>query len=160
MDARQSDDADGARGPRRGLRLVVPADPRNGRYVRERIEHFARDHAVADADIGDFLLAIGEALANAFEHAQAPPPKVVEANCWIADDDRLIATIDDSGIGFAGPDVAVEPVATPDPLAVRGRGLAIMQRCTDYVAVRNRPGRGTSVLLMRYVRRRRGTRVG
>jgi stage II sporulation protein AB (anti-sigma F factor) len=142
-------------GRSRKLRLHLPPNPRAGRHARERISGFARANAIPEPDIDFFILAVGEALANAFEHAQSTSE--IEVSCWIVNDDQLLATVVDRGTGFVAP--AVETVEMPsDPFAERGRGFSIMRRCTDQVAVRSLPGGGTSVILVRYVRHRRSSR--
>jgi anti-sigma regulatory factor (Ser/Thr protein kinase) len=134
----------------RSFRLVVPPNPRYGKFVRERMEQFCRSLAVPETDLREFLTAVGEALANAFEHARSS--EKIEAACWLVGSDQLVATIVDAGIGFRTAGIADAP-ADPEPTAERGRGFAIMHRCTDYVAIRSSPGRGTAVVLTRFIRR-------
>lgn len=132
------------------LRLRVPPDPRYGRYVRERVTSFAGTHDVPEHDALEFVTAVSEALANAIEHSRSA--ETIEVSCWLVGDDQLIATVVDYGVGFEGP-VLGEP-RLPEPLAERGRGLPIMRRFTDLFSVRSAPGKGTSVILGRYVRSR------
>jgi len=130
---------------------MVPPNPRYGQFVRERLGEFGRLHRVPESDLRDVLTAVGEALANAFEHARAT--EKIEAACWLVGDDRFIATIVDAGVGMsAASDPARSP--TPEPTAERGRGLAIMRSCADHVAIRSVPGKGTAVVLTRFLRRR------
>ena len=93
------------------------------------------------------MSAVGEALANAIEHSGSS--EVIEVRCQIQDD-KIIATVIDSGRGFETPPVPEKPI--PDAFSERGRGLPIMQRCTDIFAVRSVPGKGTAVVLGRYLR--------
>jgi anti-sigma regulatory factor (Ser/Thr protein kinase) len=139
------------------LRLCVPPEARFGRYVRERVVGFAAAQAVSEADAAEFVTAVSEALANALEHARSQEP--IDVHCWLADGDQLLATVVDRGIGFEAEVGAAEPVL-PDLLSERGRGLPIMQRYTDLFAVSSEPGKGTSVVLGRYVRRGGAPRAG
>jgi anti-sigma regulatory factor (Ser/Thr protein kinase) len=134
----------------RSFRLMVPPEPRYCRFVRQRMAEFGRRHGVSETDLHDLLTAVGEALANAFEHSQAK--EKIEAACWLVGDDQLVATIVDAGIGMSGPP---DPARAPalEPNAERGRGLAIMLRCADHVAIRSTPGKGTAVVLTRFLRR-------
>jgi anti-sigma regulatory factor (Ser/Thr protein kinase) len=52
----------------------------------------------------------------------------------------------------------VEP-SLPGADAERGRGLPIMRRCSDIFAIRSEPGRGTAVVLGRYLQRERATKT-
>ena len=132
------------------LRLRVPPDPQLTRYVREQVIAFVSALEIAQTDLSDLLTALGEALANAMEHSGAREP--IEISVRLVGTDHLVASVVDRGIGF---EPAVKP-ATPEPpdaLAERGRGLAIMQSCTDIFSVRSVPGEGTMVTLGRLVRR-------
>jgi stage II sporulation protein AB (anti-sigma F factor) len=133
------------------LRLRVPPDPQLGRYVREQIVAFASALEISENDLGDFLAALGEALANAIEHSGATEP--IEVSVWLVGGDQLIATVVDRGVGFSPTESAVLEPHLPDAFSERGRGLPIMRTCSDIFSVRSAPGRGTAVTLGRYVRR-------
>jgi anti-sigma regulatory factor (Ser/Thr protein kinase) len=136
-----------ARGPQ--LRLSVPPDPRLGAFVRQELLTFAEANRIRDADVGDFMAAVGEALANAIEHAHTSEP--IEVTAWLLDD-RLFAAVRDRGVGFPVNDRSLAK-SLPDAFAERGRGLPIMKRCTDVCSVRSAPGEGTRVTLGLHVNR-------
>jgi anti-sigma regulatory factor (Ser/Thr protein kinase) len=145
MEIRQDEWAESLR-PASALRLQIPPEPRFARYVRERVKGFAAPYDVSQDDLDDFLTAIGEALANSMEHAQSD--ERIEVSCWLVDDDHFLATVVDKGVGFT----MTEP-ELPGGETERGRGLPIMRRCTDIFAVQSMPGRGTSVIIGRRLRR-------
>jgi anti-sigma regulatory factor (Ser/Thr protein kinase) len=132
------------------LRLQIPPEPRYARYVRERVMGFASSYNLDSDDLRDFLTALGEALANSMEHAASA--EAIEVTCWLVGDDQFLATVVDKGKGFVMTCPELEP-RLPGVEAERGRGLPIMRRCTDIFAVRSEPGKGTSVILGRYLRR-------
>ena len=133
---------------RRSLHVRIPPNARFSRSVRHQVMSFAGNHEMNNQELEEFIFAVGEALANAIEHSRSSD--VIEVRCQI-EDDKILATIVDSGAGFsAGP---VPNVSLPDALTERGRGLPIMRRCTDIFAVHSVPGRGTAVVLGRYLRR-------
>jgi serine/threonine-protein kinase RsbW len=136
--------------PGAGLRLRVPPDPELGRYVREQVALFAASLDISEADLGDFHSALGEALANAIEHSGAREP--IEVSVRLLPSDELVATVVDRGVGFERCGAVATP-ELPDEFAERGRGLPIMRTCSDRFAVRTSPGKGTAVMLGRYVRR-------
>ncbi len=107
---------------------------------------FAGNHEINNQELEEFIFAVGEALANAIEHSRTSD--VIEVHCQI-EDDKILATIVDSGAGFTTDPLA--NIALPDALDERGRGLPIMRRCTDIFAVHSVPGRGTAVVLGRYL---------
>lgn len=133
------------------LRLRVPPDARYSGYVRQRVMSFAAGARVPEPDAADFVTAVSEALANAIEHSRST--ESIDIACWLVGRNQLIATVVDHGIGFAAREALTEP-RLPEPLAERGRGLPIMRRYTDLFSVRSIPGKGTSVLLGRYLRHR------
>ena len=133
------------------MHLQVPPDPRFGHYVRDQLLAFARSHGIASADLGDFVTAVSEALANAIEHSHTTD--AIEVSAFVMGRDQVIATVVDHGIGFSPRDAGVEP-ALPDALAEHGRGLPIMRRYSDIFSIRSAPGQGTTVTLGRYVRPR------
>jgi anti-sigma regulatory factor (Ser/Thr protein kinase) len=132
------------------LRLSIPADPRRGRYVRERIARFIRSRGVPEADAIEFVTAIAEAFANAVEHAQTSRP--IELSCSLIGGTTLVASIADHGQGVP-LERALRPAdALPDDLSERGRGLPIMRRCCDSFSLRTTRGGGTTVVLGRTLR--------
>ena len=59
------------RSPRHGSRTEVPVEPHYGHEVRRQVLAFAGWHSIDPESLTDFLTALGEALANAFEHSGA-----------------------------------------------------------------------------------------
>jgi serine/threonine-protein kinase RsbW len=133
----------------RSLRVRIPPNARFSRSVRHQVLSFAGNHEISNQELEEFIFAVGEALANAIEHSRTSD--VIEVNCQI-EDDKILATIVDSGAGFSSD--PVPNVTLPDVLTERGRGLPIMRRCTDIFAVHSVPGRGTAVVLGRYLHRK------
>jgi anti-sigma regulatory factor (Ser/Thr protein kinase) len=129
------------------LRLTIPPQPRRSRLVRDRVTAFALENGVDETDLGDFLAALGEAVANAIEHGGTSHPIRVE--CRISEH-RIQALVEDRGVGFTRP---AETADLPDPTSERGRGLPLMRRCSDIFTVRSAPGRGTAVKIGRFLSR-------
>jgi serine/threonine-protein kinase RsbW len=129
------------------LAFRVPPEPLLSRLVRDAVAELARSRGVGEDDLAHFQTALGEALANAIEHARSRTPIEVEVRL---SHDRIVATVQDGGIGFATERV-VDPTL-PDPSAERGRGLPIMRRCSDIFAIESVPGKGTAVVIGRFLR--------
>jgi anti-sigma regulatory factor (Ser/Thr protein kinase) len=129
------------------LRVRIPPNARFSGSVRAEVLSFADRFKIHGQELEEFIFAVGEALANAIEHSHSTD--VIEVRCQI-EEDMIMATIVDSGAGFTGG--TVPSVTLPDPMSERGRGLPIMRRCTDIFAVHSVPGRGTAVVLGRYLR--------
>lgn len=128
------------------LRLLVPPDPREARAVRDRVASFSRTLGMGEDALQDVLTVIGEAFANAVQHARTREP--IELTAWFEDDSRFLASIVDHGRGFAdGSDARPAEV-----LAECGRGMWIMNSCSDSLSVESLPGVGTAIVFARTVR--------
>ena len=134
------------------LHLRLPPLPRSARTGRDALAALAAFHDVASVDVEGLMFALGEALANAIEHAGGDAE--IEVSLTI-DERTIVATVRDRGRGFADTPKDVQPF--PAPNAEGGRGFPIMQRCTDFFEVRSFPGDGTVVTLGR---RRRDSFAG
>ena len=88
---------------------------------------------LTDQSLMMVLLAVGEAVANAVEHAYGPDGGTVEVEVAV-EHDHLVATVRDHGRWRGSP--------APD----RGRGMRIMRACTVDMAVDTSDG-GTEVRL-------------
>jgi anti-sigma regulatory factor (Ser/Thr protein kinase) len=130
----------------RMLNIRIPPNARFGREVRREVLAFASQFDVSRQDLEEFIFAVGEAIANAIEHSQTNGS--IEVRCQV-EDDKIMATILDSGPGFRSD--PVDTIDLPDVMTERGRGLPIMRRCTDIFALHSMPGRGTAVVLGRYL---------
>lgn len=137
------------RPPRRNLHLRIPPDPHYARTVRDALIGFALLHDIPEGELESLLFAVGEALANAIEHASSKRDIEVFAE---VDDERFVATVVDYGNGFTTIPHDLAPL--PDATCERGRGIPIMQRCTDFFDIRSDPDSGTAITLGRLLRGR------
>ena len=135
----------------RSITLKIPPDARYAGYVRAQVLALAANAMVWESDLSDFATAVGEALANAVEHAGTD--QTIEIRCKI-DPFTLVAVISDRGHGFDAKKKMKKPL--PDVLSERGRGLPLMRAYCDIVKVKSGSA-GTSVklaLLLRNPRHR------
>ena len=130
------------------LQLRIPPLPRYVRSARGALNAFGTYHHVAPRDLENLTFALGEALANAIEHAQSQSDIAMD---FKIDDSAIVATVRDQGRGLDEPPPSVAEM--PRDLTEAGRGFAIMQRCTDFFDVRSVPGEGTVITMGRYRRR-------
>ncbi len=119
------------------LVLDLPAVPASLVAVRRALGRWLSDAQVS-ADVGGALqVALGEACANAVDHAYPPGSAgTMQVEVTRGEDGRVTAVVADHG-GWRTPDV--------DP-GDRGRGLLIMQQLLEDVEVVRGPG-GTTVTL-------------
>ena len=132
------------------LRLLVPPDPKEARAVRERVAAFTRTLGVDDEALSDIVTTIGEAFANAVQHAHTND--AIELTAWLDDEGRLCARIVDRGRGFSPVSVAEVPTGPAEVMAECGRGIGIMTSCTDSFSIESLPDVGTAIVFARRVR--------
>jgi anti-sigma regulatory factor (Ser/Thr protein kinase) len=131
------------------LHLSIPPLPRFAGTARSAFSNFAGLHRLASRDAENLIFALGEAIANAIQHAGT----CESIEIWVSiEGDTVVARVTDRGCGFSSPPGGVVPL--PSVYAEDGRGFAIMQRCTDFLDVSTNPGSGTVVTLGRYRRGR------
>ncbi len=135
------------------LRLSIPPLPRYAGAARTALCNFAGVHALGSMDLENLIFALGEALANAIQHAETV--EAIEITAHVSGD-SIVVRVADRGRGIAAPPRGT--VSFPSVFAEHGRGFAIMQRCTDFLEVDSEPGNGTVVTLGRY--RRPGQELG
>ena len=74
----------------------------------------------------------------------------------ILEGDKLEIVVKDKGRGIADLKQAMEPLFTTGGEDRSGMGFTIMESFTDHLKVRSAPGKGTTVTMVRRIRRRRG----
>ena len=125
------------------LRVDLPAVPPSLPVVRRRLSAWLTGLGMGEQDRVGVMVAVGEACANAAEHAyrgQEPGPMQVRAEVDV--DGVLTVSVRDEG-AWRRPD--------RDP-GDRGRGLLIMRQLVDAVSLQE--DRGTTVTLSVRLRRR------
>jgi anti-sigma regulatory factor (Ser/Thr protein kinase)/putative methionine-R-sulfoxide reductase with GAF domain len=117
------------------LRLRLAADPKVLSDVRRVLRRWLRERGADRDDITEITLAVGEACANAIEHAYSPAPATFELEAREVDGDIAI-TVRDAG--------RWRPARGDN----RGRGLKIIEQAMGDVALR-RTGSGTEIVMRR-----------
>ena len=82
------------------LSIWIAPNHRNAGFARERLETFCRASGVPEDDLSTFMIAAGEALANALEHAHAG--EMVELLAVTTHTGIYVAVVD-AGRGMAPP---------------------------------------------------------
>jgi serine phosphatase RsbU (regulator of sigma subunit)/anti-sigma regulatory factor (Ser/Thr protein kinase) len=115
------------------LRLHFPADPTVLAQVRQVVRRWLHEAGAAPKDINEITLAVGEACANAIEHAYSPRPASFELEA--ASEGGLVTLI-----------IRDRGQWRPPRGEHRGRGLTIMEAVMEQVEVRPTE-KGTEVVL-------------
>ncbi|MGY1605193.1 SpoIIE family protein phosphatase [Geodermatophilus sp. SYSU D00815] len=114
----------------------LPADPARLARVRRAVQAWADEAGLPEETTEDLQLALGEAVANAVEHAYrgTTPGECAYRLAWTADG-AVAVDVEDFGAWRAIPE---------DP-GFRGRGLLLIRRLAEGVVVEPTPGGGTTV---------------
>lgn len=114
----------------------------NARKVRNHLVQIGATLELQPERLEEFVTAVGEAFANAVEHAGSPDPIRIAVKLDYRH--RLFASIRDRGRGID----AMEVNRTLPPVrAERGRGIPLMRRCSTLLKISSPRGGGTLVEL-------------
>jgi anti-sigma regulatory factor (Ser/Thr protein kinase) len=117
----------------------VPARPSALAPLRTGLRDFLAQLGAGPDDISDILVAVIEAATNAIEHAGLGDDGVVTVEAEHVPPGMLTFVVSDPGRWREG---------SSDPY--RGRGIAIMHRLMDHVAI-TRAAEGTRVILRKHL---------
>ena len=115
------------------MQIEVPAVPTSLGRIRYALRRWIGSNDISDDESVNILLAVGEATANAVEHAYGPAGGTVAVGI-ARNGDTVVATVRDTGRWRL-------PRGTN-----RGRGVGIMEKCTEAMSV-ERTDEGTEVRL-------------
>lgn len=139
------------------MKLRLSAIGVNESVARTAVSAFVAELNPNVEDLLDFRCAVSEAVTNAVVHAYrgAPEgsPKYVYISCRLYDNREVTVEISDTGCGIPDVERAREPMFTTGDASERcGMGFLVMESFTDSMTVKSRVGKGTTVLLRKYLR--------
>ncbi len=138
------------------IKLEFPSKSVNEGYARSAIAAFAAQLDPTMEELGDIRTAVSEAVTNAIVHAYPDEIGTIWLRARILEEDKLEIMVKDRGRGIPDLQQAMEPLFTTGGEERSGMGFTIMESFTDRLKVRSSPGRGTTVTMVRRIRKRRG----
>lgn len=106
-------------------------------------------------EISDIKTAVSEAVTNAIVHGYADKLGIVYINAYILENRKIVIDIKDKGRGIEDVEQAMEPLFTTSPESERsGLGFTLMGTFTDKLRVRSKPGKGTTVHMVKTLKAR------
>ena len=138
------------------IKLEFPSKSVNESYARSAVAAFAAQLDPTLEELGDIRTAVSEAVTNAIVHAYPNDIGIIRMKLRIVDEDKLEITVMDKGRGIPDLRQAMEPLYTTGGEERSGMGFTIMESFTDKLKVRSAPGKGTTVTMLRRIRRRKG----
>jgi anti-sigma regulatory factor (Ser/Thr protein kinase) len=123
--------------------MVLSPDSRGLYAARERIRSVTQGLRLASEEADHLLIAVGEAISNAYRHGTPDPSVHVIRLSWHHGDEGLVVTIKDDGRGF-------RPNPQPRRPGNLARGIELMRTCADEVHMFS--DEGTKVVLHKRVK--------
>ena len=140
------------------IKLEFPSKSVNEGYARSAVAAFAAQLDPTMEELGDIRTAVSEAVTNAIVHAYPDSIGTIWLKARIVDDDLLEITVRDKGRGIPDVDQAMQPLFTTGGEERSGMGFTIMGSFMDKLRVRSSPGKGTTVVMQRFISPRQGKR--
>ena len=132
------------------MKLRLPAKSVNEAVARSVISAFCAELDPSVEELGDLRCAVSEAVTNCIVHAYRG--RTDECYIYISvrlyDNREVSVEISDNGCGIEDLALARTPAYTTGQPGERcGMGFLVMENFTDYLGVKSRPGKGTTVLM-------------
>lgn len=137
------------------IKLEFPSKSANETLARAAVAAFAAQLDPTLDELGDIKTAVSEAVTNAVVHAYPDTVGTVWLRARILHGETLEIVVKDKGRGIADVDQARQPLYTTGGDDRSGMGFSIMESFTDQLRVRSRPGAGTTVTMLRKIRKKR-----
>lgn len=139
------------------MKLRLPAQSVNESVARTCISAFIADLNPTVEELCDLRCAVSEAVTNCIVHAYRGRPEGTPNFIYISarayDTREVSVEISDNGCGIEDVEKARAPMFTTGNPAERcGMGFLVMENFTDGLAVKSKPGKGTSVLMRKKLR--------
>lgn len=138
------------------LKLEFPARSANEALARTAVAALAAQMDPTLDELGDIRTAVSEAVTNVIVHAYPDAVGTVWLRARILEGDELEITVKDKGKGIEDVAKARQPLFTTGGEDRSGMGFTIMESFTDRMRVKSAPGKGTTVTLLRRIRRKQG----
>ncbi|MCC8076796.1 MAG: anti-sigma F factor [Oscillospiraceae bacterium] len=137
------------------IKLEFPGKSANEALARSAVAAFAAQMDPTMDELGDIRTAVSEAVTNAIVHAYPDEIGTVWLTARILKNGEYLEIIvRDKGRGIENVEQARQPLFTTGGEERSGMGFTIMETFTDRLTVRSRPGAGTTVTMLRRIRKK------
>ncbi|MBR4026667.1 MAG: anti-sigma F factor [Lachnospiraceae bacterium] len=138
------------------VHLKFDAKSINEGFARMAVMAFMADMNPTMDELEDVKTAVSEAVTNAIIHGYHDETEQVEMECK-RDGNELTISVIDYGVGIADVEIAKQPFYTTKPEEERsGMGFAFMDAFMDEIEIISEVGKGTSVIMKKYIARESG----
>ena len=133
------------------FRMTVESRSVNESFVRSTVAAFASQLDPTVEEIADIKTAVSEAVTNCIVHAYKECVGKIYIYAALNDDSIIRVSIRDRGCGIEDIKKAREPLFTTLGGERAGLGFAVMESFTDKLIVRSKPGKGTTVTMIKKI---------
>ena len=135
------------------LKIILPALSENESLARAVVAAFVSQLDPRVDELVDIRTAVSEAVTNCIVHAYAGERGNITLTARSYENGRVVIRVQDRGCGIADVEQAREPLFTTGGEERSGLGFSVMESLCDRVRVTSTPGRGTVVVLEKYIKR-------
>jgi stage II sporulation protein AB (anti-sigma F factor) len=140
------------------MELRFASRSENEAFARVAVASFISQLDPTLEELTDIKTVVSEAVTNAVIHGyEENPDGVIHIRVEI-DGFRVSIVISDQGVGITDINQAKQPLYTSKPELERsGMGFTIMENFMDEVMIWSKPGQGTTVHMVKYLKSRQET---
>ena len=140
------------------IKLEFPSKSCNEAFARTAAAAFAAQLDPTLEELGDIKTAVSEAVTNAIVHGYPDTLGRIAIRLRIIKGNTLEISIRDWGKGIENVEQAMTPLFSTGGEDRSGMGFTIMGSFMDKLRVRSSPGKGTTVVMQRFISPRQGKR--
>lgn len=140
------------------IKLEFPSKSCNEAFARTAAAAFAAQLDPTLEELGDIKTAVSEAVTNSIVHAYPDSIGRIAMRLRIINGNTLEISVRDWGKGIVDVEQAMTPLYSTGGEERSGMGFTIMGSFMDKLRVRSSPGRGTTVVMQRFISPRQGNR--
>ena len=139
------------------MKLRLYSFGQNAALARSLVSVFAAELNPTVEELADIRTAVSEAVTNCIVHAYKGNPPGIAGNIYISariyTNREITIEVSDNGCGIENVEEAMQPsFTTGEPGESGGMGFLVMKNFTDELKVKSKPGRGTTVLLRKFLK--------
>lgn len=133
------------------FKMTVDSRSVNESFARTAVAAFTAQLDPTVEEINDIKTAVSEAVTNCIVHGYKNSVGKIFITVKIKDDNAVLITIKDRGIGIEDIKKAREPLFTTGGADRAGLGFSVMESFTDKLTVRSKVNSGTTVTLCKKI---------
>lgn len=144
--------------PMNEMKVTFLSRSANEGFARAAVAAFVAQLDPAVDELADLRTAVSEAVTNAIVHAYPDRLGPVTLTVKLYENGRVNLQVKDRGAGIPNVERAMQPLYTTGGEERSGLGFSVMESFTDRLRVRSTPGKGTAVIMDKYIAPRLRTR--